>query len=64
MPKILATINKKSGKLTMKVEGCTGESCKELTRPIEEGLGMKDPERTLTDEYYQTNQQQQQQGTQ
>lgn len=60
MKTITLRINKRSGKVTLKVEGCTGESCKELTKPIEDGLGMKDHERELLPEYYQQQEQQQQ----
>jgi hypothetical protein len=64
MSKIIALISKKSGKVQLSVEGVTGESCKELTRPLEEGLGMKEPERTLTQEFYQQTEQQQTTGNQ
>jgi len=62
--KITARINKKSGKVTMSVDGVTGESCTDLTKKLEQGLGMTEPERELTADYYQqTTEQQQQQST-
>jgi len=64
MSKIIALISKKSGKVQLSVDGVVGESCKELTRPLEEGLGMKEPERTLTSDYYQQTEQQQTTGNQ
>jgi|GEM_PF-2807460 Protein of unknown function (DUF2997). len=64
MSKITALISKKSGKVQLSVEGVVGESCKELTRPLEEGLGMKEPERELKAEFYQQVEQQQTTGNQ
>lgn len=65
MKKVLGTIDKKTGKLTFKVEGCAGVECTMLTAPLEIGLGMREPERELLPEFYQTTEQQtQQQGTQ
>jgi hypothetical protein len=64
MSKIIALISKKSGKVQLSVEGVAGESCKELTRPLEEGLGMKEPQRELKAEFYQQTEQQQTTGNQ
>jgi len=63
MSKIIALISKKSGKVQLSVDGVVGESCKELTKALEEGLGMKEPERTLTADYYQQTETEQQQTT-
>jgi Protein of unknown function (DUF2997) len=62
MPKIISLINKRTGLIKMSVEGVEGPSCKELTRALEEGLGMKEPERTYTAEFYQQAEQQQEIG--
>jgi len=52
MKKMIARINKKTGVMTLSVEGCIGDSCIDLTKPIRDGLGMTgDPERTS--EYFQ-----------
>jgi len=53
MPKIKVKI-KKNGKVEFKVEGMTGSSCQQLTKPLEEALG-KTVEDKKTQEYYQTN---------
>lgn len=64
--KIIARISKKSGVTTLTPEGVTGPVCKEITRPLEEGLGMRELERQELPEMYQTTEQQteQQQGAQ
>lgn len=60
--KIIALISKKSGKVTLTPEGYTGTDCLAATKPLEEGLGIKEPERTMTAEYFQQEQQQQEIG--
>jgi DUF2997 family protein len=62
MKKIKVLIEKKSGKITISPEGYTGSECTEATKKLEEGLGLIEPERELTTEYYQTNEQQQEIG--
>lgn len=61
MPKIIARINKKTGVLTLTVDGVQGEQCPLVTKKLRDGLGMEaEPE--LLPEYYQqdqTNNQQQ-----
>lgn len=51
--KITALISKKSGKVTLSVEGAVGSQCTDLTKKLEEGLGMKGPEREMLPEFYQ-----------
>lgn len=38
--KIIAVINKKTGKLEIKTEGYSGGECLEATKALEHGLGM------------------------
>ena len=53
MAKIIGRIDKKTGKLTLKVEGVEGEGCMHLEplKKLTEGLGMEG-EVEKTDEYY------------
>lgn len=50
--KIIAKIDKRSGKVTMSVDGVVGQSCTDITKKLEEGLGMNQPEREFLSEYY------------
>lgn len=52
MKLISARIDKKTGKVTIETQGYEGASCLEATKALEEGLGLKDPERELTADYY------------
>lgn len=45
----------KEGNVTIKVVGGDGSSCVELTKELEEALGLVD-KRTLTENYYQPQQ--------
>ena len=47
----------KEGNVTIKVVGGDGTTCVELTKELEEALGLVD-KRTLTENYYQTDQDQ------
>lgn len=55
MAKILGRINKKTGEMTLKVEGVEGEACMNLPQmqKLVAGLGMQDSEVEKTPEYYQ-----------
>lgn len=64
MSKVIAVINKKTGAITIKTEGFSGEACLKATEKLREGLGI-DAEPEKTDEYYaaeQTNNLSQDQG--
>ena len=62
MPKVIAVINKRTGAVTIKAEGFTGDACLKATERLRDGLGITaEPERT--DAFYateETNQQQEQ----
>lgn len=62
MKKILVKISRKTGAVSVETEGYEGASCLEATRKLEEGLGMKDPERDLKPEFYTENSDNQQIG--
>lgn len=65
MKKIICRINNRTGAMTIKVEGCSGSECQQLTAPLEKGLGLRDVTEEILPEFYQTTEQQtQQQGTQ
>lgn len=49
--KIIARINRKTGKLTIQTEGYSGAECLEATRKIREGLGI-DAEPDKTPEFF------------
>ena len=55
MKTIRCIINKQTGKLTLYTEGYEGASCLEATKKLEEGLGLREPDRELKPEYYQQN---------
>lgn len=62
-PKVIATINKKTGTITIKSEGIQGEGCLLATKKLREGLGIT-AEPDPTPDFYQAEEQaQQQQGT-
>lgn len=63
--KIIARISKKSGATTLTPQGISGPACREKTRPLMEGLGMREVTEEVLPEFYQTTEQQteQQQGT-
>ena len=52
MKRIRHRINTKTGELQISVIGMSGPGCKELTRPIEEGLGTVTDDQP-TEEFYQ-----------
>jgi hypothetical protein len=62
MKRIIGKIDKRSGKITITTEGFEGATCLEATRKLEEGLGIKEPDRTLTPDYYKESKQEQQIG--
>lgn len=66
MKKIICRINNRTGAMTIRAEGFSGEECLKATAPLEKGLGLRDATQELTPEFYQTAEQQseQQQGTQ
>lgn len=69
MKTVRGIINERTGELTIKVEGCTGNECQKLTAPIEKGLGFGikgETKEEILPEFYQTTEQQteQQQGAQ
>lgn len=39
--KVIAKINKKTGKLTLSTEGFSGEACLAATKKLREGLGIE-----------------------
>jgi hypothetical protein len=53
MKKIIVTFNAKTGGITITTEGYQGATCLAATRELEEGLGIREPERTMTDEFHQ-----------
>ena len=55
MKKIIATIDKKTGKLSVKTEGYSGDECLKATEQLEKGLGMTQG-CELTPEYFQQKQ--------
>lgn len=59
MPKkIVIIINRKTGEVTTTCEGGEGGGqCITDTTPLEQKLGMREPERTMLPEYYQKNDQ-------
>jgi hypothetical protein len=59
--KIIATINKKTGEITIKTDGYAGAECLEATAGLERGLGMNPATCELTPEYWQQKQDEQQQ---
>jgi hypothetical protein len=52
MKKIVGIIDRKTGRITLTPEGYTGNECIQKTAPLEKGLGLKEPERELTADYY------------
>jgi hypothetical protein len=52
MKTIRAKINKKTGKVTIETEGYEGATCLDATKKLEEGLGLKEPDRELKQEFY------------
>lgn len=52
MKRIRVIIHRKTGKITISAEGYEGASCLEATKKLREGLGLKEPERELTADYY------------
>lgn len=63
MKKIKIEIDLKTGQLTIRPEGVTGSECLALTRPLEEKLGIIEPEREILPEMHQTTENQQEQST-
>lgn len=61
--KIIATINKKTGAITIRTEGYNGAECLNATKKLEDGLGLNTDGREYTPEFYDTTSEQQQQGT-
>lgn len=59
MKTIRIKIEKKTGKITISTEGYQGAECLAATKKLEDGLGLNDPDRELTDEYHQTTDEQQ-----
>jgi len=62
MKRIIGKIDKRSGKITITTEGFEGATCLEATKKLEEGLGIKEPEREYKAEFYTTTEQEQQIG--
>lgn len=50
---ITLTFPKDGGPMKVEVDGCTGESCKDLTRAIEQAVGTEAEAPELKDEYHQ-----------
>lgn len=50
--KIIATIDRKTGGLTIKTEGYAGAECLEATKQLEQGLGMDQACAVPTEEMY------------
>lgn len=59
--KIIAKIEKKTGKLTITTEGYSGPDCLEATKALEEGLGMDQACSVPTEEMYKVKEGEQQQ---
>lgn len=50
MKETLITFDKKTGNPSIEVNGVTGGACLEITKPLEEAMGMSDVERVEKDE--------------
>lgn len=53
MKKIITTIDKKTGGMSIKAEGYQGPACIEATKPLQDGLGMDQACAIPTHEMYQ-----------
>ena len=54
MKTIRCVIDKTTGRITIAAEGFSGAECLEATKRLEQGLGLRDPEREMTAEFYNT----------
>lgn len=62
MKKITAKIDVRTGRVTIETEGYEGATCLAATKALEEGLGLREPDRELKPAYYQENPDNQQVG--
>lgn len=63
MKKIIASIDKATGRITIKTEGYAGADCLAATKALEDGLGLNTDACELSPEYYQQSQNEQEQKT-
>ena len=50
MKETLITFDKQTGNPSIEVNGVTGDACLDITKPLEEAMGMSDVERVEKDE--------------
>jgi Protein of unknown function (DUF2997) len=63
MKKVIAKIDKKTGKLTLSTEGFSGEACLAATKKLREGLGIDAEPEKLPEFFQEEVKDEQQQGT-